>query len=309
MAGAEQRARGDDPVAGFQVRQQRGIDRGHAGGGGAAGLGALDQAKPLFQHGQRRVGEAGVLVVVDRCRRRLPRPVRRRRRRSRRSETALPRFRHGGCAGRRHEPGGWRDAGGMDRVSFVRALARDGPTVEQLGAEETDLMLASLARLFHLAAIRPDKSRGPGTSRQSADKTKLGAASMGVAAATARVLAAFVSHGARWPDVRCDRHAARDAVAAAEPAERKNAATELHRPREPPKRVAWRGCSSMVERQLPKLHTRVRFPSPAPFNAFTDRFNAFTDRSRSRPDWVRGTGGVGTVSTQQTANPTSTARA
>ncbi len=26
----------------------------------------------------------------------------------------------------------------------------------------------------------------------------------------------------------------------------------------------WRGCSSMAERQLPKLHTRVRFPSPAP---------------------------------------------
>src|SRR5271170_5568879 len=25
-----------------------------------------------------------------------------------------------------------------------------------------------------------------------------------------------------------------------------------------------RGCSSMVERQLPKLHTWVRFPSPAP---------------------------------------------
>ncbi len=25
------------------------------------------------------------------------------------------------------------------------------------------------------------------------------------------------------------------------------------------------GCSSMVERQLPKLHTRVRFPSPAPY--------------------------------------------
>jgi hypothetical protein len=24
------------------------------------------------------------------------------------------------------------------------------------------------------------------------------------------------------------------------------------------------GRSSMVERQLPKLHTRVRFPSPAP---------------------------------------------
>jgi hypothetical protein len=28
--------------------------------------------------------------------------------------------------------------------------------------------------------------------------------------------------------------------------------------------VSRRGRSSMVERQLPKLHTRVRFPSPAP---------------------------------------------
>src|SRR6266567_6518438 len=28
-----------------------------------------------------------------------------------------------------------------------------------------------------------------------------------------------------------------------------------------------RGRSSMVERQLPKLHTRVRFPSPAPNTA------------------------------------------
>src|SRR5476649_2240265 len=28
--------------------------------------------------------------------------------------------------------------------------------------------------------------------------------------------------------------------------------------------VGPRGRSSMVERQLPKLHTRVRFPSPAP---------------------------------------------
>src|SRR5215813_4585900 len=28
--------------------------------------------------------------------------------------------------------------------------------------------------------------------------------------------------------------------------------------------VRERGRSSMVERQLPKLHTRVRFPSPAP---------------------------------------------
>src|SRR5690606_18210770 len=30
------------------------------------------------------------------------------------------------------------------------------------------------------------------------------------------------------------------------------------------------GCSSMVERQLPKLHTRVRFPSPAPLHHSAD---------------------------------------
>src|SRR5262245_58701940 len=30
------------------------------------------------------------------------------------------------------------------------------------------------------------------------------------------------------------------------------------------KAASLRGRSSMVERQLPKLHTRVRFPSPAP---------------------------------------------
>ena len=39
---------------------------------------------------------------------------------------------------------------------------RIGPTVEQLGfGKNPSLMLASLARLFYLAAIRPDKSRGP----------------------------------------------------------------------------------------------------------------------------------------------------
>ena len=31
-----------------------------------------------------------------------------------------------------------------------------------------------------------------------------------------------------------------------------------------PQKFAGRGCSSMVEQQLPKLNTRVRFPSPAP---------------------------------------------
>ena len=45
VAGAEQRARRDHPVAGLQMRQQRGMHGGHAGGGGAAGLGALEQAR------------------------------------------------------------------------------------------------------------------------------------------------------------------------------------------------------------------------------------------------------------------------
>jgi hypothetical protein len=60
-----------------------------------------------------------------------------------------------------------------------RALARDGPTVEQLGFGTTNPKLASLARLFYLAAIRPDKSRGQGKSRQPADKAKRGISSMG----------------------------------------------------------------------------------------------------------------------------------
>lgn len=36
-----------------------------------------------------------------------------------------------------------------------------------------------------------------------------------------------------------------------------------------PYNAACCGCSSMVERQLPKLHTRVRFPSPAPDSCLT----------------------------------------
>ncbi len=35
-----------------------------------------------------------------------------------------------------------------------------------------------------------------------------------------------------------------------------------------------RGCSSMVERQLPKLHTRVRFPSPAFARSFLAGYSA-----------------------------------
>ena len=46
------------------------------------------------------------------------------------------------------------------------------------------------------------------------------------------------------------------------------AATLRRQPSNPIDRLPARGCSSMVERQLPKLHTRVRFPSPAPVRPF-----------------------------------------
>ena len=65
MAGAEQRARSHHAIAGLQMREQRGVHRGHAGRGGAAGLGALDQAEPILQHRQGRIGEPGILVVFD----------------------------------------------------------------------------------------------------------------------------------------------------------------------------------------------------------------------------------------------------
>ena len=160
------------------MRQQRGVDRGHAGRRGAAIFGALDQAQPLFQHRQRRIGEARILIVLDRP-----------------GERRLGLFgvvvdvaggqkqRLGGFAvmGALHaavHQAAWRDASWMDRMSCVRALARDGPTVEQRRPEKLSLTLASLARLFHLAAIRPDKSRGPGTSWHTADTAKPGGQSM-----------------------------------------------------------------------------------------------------------------------------------
>ena len=59
-AGAEQRARGDDVIAGLEEAQQRGGDGRHAGGGGARGLGALQQAHALLEHGDGRIGEAAV---------------------------------------------------------------------------------------------------------------------------------------------------------------------------------------------------------------------------------------------------------
>ena len=49
------------------MREQRRIHRRHAGRRGAAGFGALDQAEPFLQHRQRRIGEARILVVIDRA--------------------------------------------------------------------------------------------------------------------------------------------------------------------------------------------------------------------------------------------------
>ena len=56
-----------------------------------------------------------------------------------------------------------------------------------------------------------------------------------------------------------------------------------------------RGCSSMVERQLPKLHTGVRFPSPAP--RFTGRQKFQSDswavvsgQKSNKINWLAGSG-------------------
>ena len=65
MTGPEQRAGRDQPVAGAQVRQQRGMYRGHAGGGHAAGFGAFQQREAAFQHGDGGVAEPAVLKVID----------------------------------------------------------------------------------------------------------------------------------------------------------------------------------------------------------------------------------------------------
>ena len=168
VAGSEQGPRCHHPVAGLQVRQQRGIDGGHAGGRGAAVLGAFNQAKPLFQHRQRRIGKAGILIMLNRA-----------------GKGRLGLFgivvdiargqkqRFGGFAmmgaldAAMHEAGGGTKLGWIEchlsgpLLAMARPLSSWGP--------KTTRSLASLARLFHLAAIRPDKSRGPGHSRRLID--------------------------------------------------------------------------------------------------------------------------------------------
>ena len=116
-----------------------------------------------------------------------------------------------------HQQGGGT-IGGWEWSWQSGPLQAGGPTVGAARrARYAAVTLASLARLFHLAAIRPDKSRGP--RRIGRARRTLGAARIAPSTAGLPIM--------RWAARR-------------------------------------RGCSSMVERQLPKLHTRVRFPSPAP---------------------------------------------
>ncbi len=62
-AGAEQRARGDDAVAGLEEAGHRGKDRGHAGRRAAHSFGAFEQAQPLLEHRDRRIGVARIDIA------------------------------------------------------------------------------------------------------------------------------------------------------------------------------------------------------------------------------------------------------
>ena len=161
--------------------------------------------QPLLQHRNRRVAEARILIVAHTAGEgglRLRSIVI--------DETAgqVERFRRlpkgrPACAAM-HE----QCCGSVGRL-------RHGPasfTGRRRQGDHARSPQASLARFFHLAAIRPDKSRGD--HRRSTTTVRPGICTVN--------------------------------------------RNSLYRA------SARRGCSSMVERQLPKLHTRVRFPSPAP---------------------------------------------
>ena len=62
-AGAEQQARCDHAIAGAQLAHQRGVHRGHAGGGGGRLLGALEQRQALLEHPHRGIGDTRVRVA------------------------------------------------------------------------------------------------------------------------------------------------------------------------------------------------------------------------------------------------------
>ena len=65
-------------VAGFQMHQRRGEDRGHAGGRRDAGLGAFKRGEAILEHRDRGVGVARVhhaLLAAGEARRGLRRVV------------------------------------------------------------------------------------------------------------------------------------------------------------------------------------------------------------------------------------------
>jgi hypothetical protein len=62
-AGAEHRLRRHDMIAGPDLTHQRGCDRRHPGCGRARGLRALERGDALFEHRNRGIGEAGILIT------------------------------------------------------------------------------------------------------------------------------------------------------------------------------------------------------------------------------------------------------
>ena len=59
-AGTKERARGDDVIARAQAGHERGIDGGHAGGGGEGILGPFEPGDPLLEHRHGGVAVAGI---------------------------------------------------------------------------------------------------------------------------------------------------------------------------------------------------------------------------------------------------------
>src|SRR6185437_991313 len=151
-------------IARLQMRHQRGIHRGHAGRGRAARLGTFQLTKPLLQHGDCRIGEARILVMVDSAGERrfglfgivVDEAGGEKQRFGRLSEMAA-------LHAAMHKAGG-RTVGFWIGCHLSGPLCVMARPLEQLRPGSTGVSLASLARFFHLAAIRPDKSRGPGLS-------------------------------------------------------------------------------------------------------------------------------------------------